>query len=106
MEKYESSTGKISHIHLIDFYTMLRMFMDFDILSIISKSERGPRWCRNKESQNRIIAFTGNSHTENYVEVLQKHFAEHLVFSIINPPSNRYPYNYKKILEFRDAHKK
>ena len=93
IEKYESSKGTISHIHLIDFYTMLRMFMDFDMKD--SKSERGPRWCRNKESQNRIIAYTGHNHTENYVEVLQKHFAEHLVFSI--------NHNENKILEFKDA---
>ena len=69
--------------------------MDFDITD--SKSERGPRMCRKKESQNRIIAYTGDAHTENYVEILQKHFEEHLVFSI-NPIKN------KKILEFRDAH--
>ena len=91
----QSNQGIISQIHIIDFYTMLRMFMDFDRTE--KKSIRGPRSCRNIESQNRIISYTGHAHTANYVEILQKQYDDkYLVFSINHN-------EYKKILEFKDA---
>ena len=100
MDKYKKNKSgdndnSLSHIHLIDFYTLLRMFIDFDISG--KKSKRGPRTCRNIESQNRIIAYTGNAHTINYIEILKKCFGKHLVFAI---DCDEY---YTKILEFKNA---
>ena len=87
----------IESFHLIDFYTLLRMFIDFDIKG--AKSQRSPQLCRDKEQQNRIIAYTGDAHTRNYVRNLKKLGAQHLVFSV----SSKDFFTESKVLKFDSA---
>ena len=59
--KYTSLGGA-----LVDMYTLLRMFKNFDIKG----KERGPNKCRNISEQNSILVFAGRTHINCYKRIL------------------------------------
>ena len=59
--------GSALHASLVDMYTILRMFKNFETMG--AKEKRGPLKCRNANEQNNIIVFAGEGHIDCYRRV-------------------------------------
>jgi hypothetical protein len=77
---------------LVDFYTILRIFMSFDL-----DKHRGPSECTSN-IQDKIIVYAGNTHIDCYTDILNHYFNKDLIFKVRAEEDG----DGEKILEFKN----